>query len=43
MTWSYTDGTNLRTKVNWVGQGGAVGRRTQKGKALWKGKIIWKD
>jgi hypothetical protein len=25
MTWSYTDGTNWGTKVNWVGQGGIVG------------------
>jgi hypothetical protein len=32
MAQSYTSGTNLGVKVNWVGQGGIVGRRTPVGK-----------
>jgi len=42
MTWSYTDSTNLGVKVNWVGQGEIVGRRTQVGKTTWKGKTYGK-
>jgi hypothetical protein len=43
MAQSYTSGINLGVKVNWVGQGGIVGRRIQMGKTSWKEKIIWKD
>jgi len=42
VAWNYTGGTNWGVEVNRVGQGGAVGRRTQEGKTTWKGKTYGK-
>jgi hypothetical protein len=42
MAQSYTDGTNWGTKVNWVGQGGAVEENTER-KGFMERKDLWKD